>query len=34
MSTPSAVLIFQPQTRQAMAVATESIADMSFKMEP
>ena len=34
LSTPSAVLIFQPQTRQAMAVATESIADMSFKMTP
>ncbi|CUA99768.1 hypothetical protein [Thiomonas bhubaneswarensis] len=34
LSTPSAVLIFQPQTRRAMAVATESIADMSFKMEP
>lgn len=32
LSTPSAVLIFQPQTRQAMAIATESIADMSFKM--
>ncbi|OIQ94974.1 hypothetical protein GALL_230770 [mine drainage metagenome] len=34
LSTPSAVLIFQPQTRQAMAVATESIADMSFTMTP
>ena len=34
LSTPSAVLIFQPQARQAMAVATESIADMSFKMAP
>lgn len=34
LSTPSAVLIFQPQTRQAMAVATESITDMSFKIHP
>ncbi|SCC93140.1 putative Cation transport ATPase [Thiomonas sp. X19] len=34
LSTPSAVLIFQPQTRQAMAIVTESIADMSFKLAP